>query len=533
MDGDTTTMTADEPTLTEKTMPNDELPKLLEALPEQVQAFIMSKQPRLKDQPANPEDFYGRDGEIAMLVDAVKTVTTGQTETSAITAEIMAAAPGAGKTSLLDAFERRLAKDGIGHIRLEPKDLLSPEAFSEAVIRHPPYCYFANAKAALTKTTDTIGVVVDSVFYIGTHAAAKLFTAGQADVPNTNVTEKVIQTWRQGKAPQPRDVVKAIDTMWRAGTVITVDEAQDLADLAEKGNPKKCATEIISTLTSPDPRGRAGIKRATICFFGLADTYQAVNELGSPTVNTHILSPLHADYVEMMINGAIDKATKRDEELNRWAKKKWTKILVKEFGDWTRHGQAATEATYDMLKKFGKQLMHEKWSTRAVRALANEYKESTYRHIRKRAATKGVKTWMRDIAVQALWCNGNKVNQGTMRDMLEQYIERKTPSLNEKEVEKRVERTTRRLLRSGIMDSTDDLRGHENLAAFYSPIPSLLQHLSGDEMAEQKAIRNLLKANGLNSNPNRRTKKLFRPKWFFWTKERSTALNKPAQDGTD
>lgn len=503
-------------------------------LPAEVMAFIDTQVPVLKDQPPDPKDFYGREIELDELMNAIQTVTSGQSLKGQAGIEIRAAAPGAGKTSLIDGLKRRLQREGIGHIRLKPTELTDPQRFSNAVKRQPPYSYFAQGQMILEKATNTISVTTDAVLHFTSHIIAKITTAGIADAPNTEITQKVIEQWRSNATPEPAEVVQAVNTMWRNGTVITFDEAQDLADVAGKGKAKQCAKAIIETLASLDPREQAGIDRAMLCCFGLADTPTAVHELGSPTVHTRVLAPLHPGYIRMMIRGAIRKGAAGNEELEAWADGEWTEGLTREFGDWTRHGQAAAQAAQDLLTEYGAELQSAEWADMALRTLVLKYRQSTYDGIREPIGNQKMERWMPELATQALWCNGNEVRRGSLEDAITNGILHHRQDLPEIELERKRERGLRRLMRCGLLDVTDRLPDSEDKRrdAYYSPIPSLLRDLSGTSPTDPRFIRRLLGKAGLNDDPEHRPRNMFQPTWPNWSPEIAAARQKRTKRGS-
>lgn len=495
-------------------------------LPPEVEVYIESREGRLKDAPIKPEDFFGREDELRFLSREIESVTQGTESRVAAPAQVVTAAPGAGKTSLLEALARRLAKNGIAVARLAPKQMLSAKAFSDAIRKQPPWSYFAKGGKIPKKDTDVITVEVDSTVHLTKPCFASFVSGGTAEVPNTEVSQKVIDAWRNDGTPKIDDVLQVLDTWWAKGTVICVDEAQDLGDLTDNNEAaENCASQIIRSTSHPDGRVLADIKRASLCCFGLADTPEVVQQLGSPTVVTTVLPPLHEDYVAMMIDQEINKAAGKNQQLAETMRGLWSEPLTAEFSDWTRHAEAGAEAAFDLLSDFGEKANNPSWSLQGVTALGTKYKERTYRDIRSRAVSKGVEKWMKDVAVQALWRNGNLVSQGLMHDAIDKCLKQRNPSEGLDKIEDKRRRVVLRLMRSGIMDRTDHLPNDAHEIAYYCPIPSLLTHLSADKLENPKATIRALKECGLGTKEPKAKSKRFRPTWTQWTPEKIKLLD--------
>lgn len=490
--------------------------------PDGVRAFIRICTGRMKDA---PDDFVGRVGELAKLHSAIARATAATDSATQSKGIVLSAAPGAGKTSIIEELARQLRKDNVAVADLNPEDITSAESFSEAVRGQSPWSDFARLWQVGKTAGESVTVLTDKIIQLGISAGATIIRGEKTEVPDVEPITSVVEVWRKKGTPTPEQVLRMLNHSRREGCVVMIDEAQTLRELTKRNSAaEKCATKIIRSLSHPKGRRQAGINRATIIFSGLTDTREVVWRLGSPAIDPMVLAPLHHDYVADMIANRIREGTKDDAPLAEAAIEAWTVTLVPEFGDWTRHGEAAAEAAEDIVRQFGRQAVDAPWGIGAVIKLADEYRNGAYLSIRERADEEGVTDELRDLISQALWRNGNIVTKAVVTEVTRTEMERTNRKASETKILRKTEDAISRMMRCGMLDTTAHLEQHRNLNGYYCPIPTLLRYLTNPPPANLPSLLEIIGQHGLQLDEPQPGDSLFQPEWEYWTKADVAAL---------
>lgn len=505
-------------------------------LPPEVRAFIQSQDPELKD---DPNHFVGRIGELDRLQRIVqRTMKAGKCKKPkrAPAGQIIFAAPGAGKTSLMTELTKRLQKLRMSVIEVKPNDITTPERFSAAIRRHKPWSRrkklmdFAEglARGLASGTDDVAKAAINTAFK--THGVP-------LEVDDLEVLQTAVNHWLANETPDTESVLKLLQHGRKGGCVLIIDEAQDMREHLNNGDYKAHMHLIIEYLGIPKSRRRLGIGQATVILAGLSDTPTVVEGVGSQGLKPKVLPPLPPADVREVINLAINDGAGKNADLATKAQRMWTEPIAQRYGDWTRHTQAGAQAIELLLEKYGEQMLTAPWRWTAIMTLGDLYRNEVYDSIlrRTRAAghTKGVSNELIDAVTLTLVYNGNRVEQRQLHRVISGTIKALTPEDadgTDSGVRALTSDTIQRMLRSGLLDRTDELpeAADRHPAAYYCPIPSLLDHTTLDQSPWHTDIMAILDEHKLHHTSPTSPDQRFRPLWGEWDDDEQTA-----EDPTD
>lgn len=481
-------------------------------MPVEVQDFVDEQGTGLKD---DPVEFVGRKKELDGLVRRIQRTTQGQDDEISLPAEMLIAAPGAGKTSMLTQLQGRLEKLGMAVVEANAEDFTSPEKFSDRVRKTPPWSDYATAKNVAAKVGESFVQGLDSLLGTGAQVVGIVATGGSVAKPDVDLVERVVKVWKNNGTPDIEDCLKLLDHGRAQGCVVLLDEAQELRELT--GDPKstegRVATQILRTLGKPKDRGKGDVSRSTLVLAGLSDTNAVVETLGSPGIEPRVLAPLPLASVRVMITNAIRVGAKQDEALQSEAIVAWLDLLAERYGDWTRIAQAGAEAARLLLKEYGGDAVHQKWGLGALVALADEKRRSVYRAAITRAEKENVSTLLRNAVSFGLLCNNNRIDHDTMDDVIDACALHREPGLTRAERRETREANVLRMLRAGLIDVTTHLPNAGSETHYYCPIPSLITHIADGIETRRKVIREILAGAGLRNKRPKKLDHLFQPQW--------------------
>lgn len=483
-----------------------------DAMPDDVLDFVDEQATAMKDQPVV---FVGREKELRGLENRIARTIQPHAGTAHLTAEMIIAAPGAGKTSLMVELAKRLRSNGVAVVEAHPEDLTDPKRFSDVIRKTPPWSDYTGIKNVGKKITKSFKEAIHSITETTVQTTASVATQSKVEKPDIDLIDRVVDVWRNDGTPDIEDSLRILDHGRAEGCVVMVDEAQMLRDDTQDKNstPAIVAGKVLRTLSKPKERADLGIQRTVLLLAGLSDTQATVDRLGSPGIEPRVLAPLPPKDVEIVIRNSIKVGSKGNKKLQNRAAKAWVPLLMERYADWTRIAQAGADAARIVLTEYGEQALDALWGLGALVAIADNNRKKVYQAAINRAEKEKVSPLTKDIVAFGLFCNGNKIGAQAMRALIESCIRQEYNDINKSELQDFRDEAILRLLRAGIMDSTGHLPHHHGGTSYYCPIPSLVRHISNQIESDQDIILETLTAARLSTERPKPGDLPFIPTW--------------------
>lgn len=495
-------------------------------IPPEVEAFIEHQDAELKDR---PDKFIGRVDELRSLQEMVERNTERRYNPDGTEIEggsrppgrMYIAAPGAGKTSLMEELEERLRKQGFSVIQTKPEDISTPEKFAAIIGEQPPWSsrdgrrrVYQAIGAGLARMTDRLGGA--------TLTGAALSSGVPLVIADLQMAQATMEKWQQGKALTTRETLQLLQHGSEKGCVLIVDEAQDIALYLDDKDKKEHINSVIRNLGIPADRKALKIQRATIILAGLSNTPTIVDNVGSQGIEPKVVAPLDESAIREVMRYAIWTGAGRNTELARIAEARWLEPLLAEYGDWTRQAQAGAQAAKLLLQEHGERLIKEDWGWTAVRKLADRFRDGVYGGILSRAQgsqkDKGAPEQVIEATTRGLIRNGNRIEQDKMTKLVDRTLETiPEPERTTTDAERMADaqRYIARMVRTGVLDQTRYLPNtmERTPQAYFCPIPSLLRYAEARPTMWLEPIQRALEHVELAAGDPTPIDKRFRPTW--------------------
>lgn len=486
----------------------------LRGLPVGAARLIRHAKGRLKDEPV---EFIGREDELARYEYAVRNAIAADDDkrpdgktVSGGTGLTITAAPGAGKTTVVRRLAERLRKDNIAVALIHASKLESPATLAEALKGQPPWSRQDWWQRLGVDAAHGLSVATDAAVQGGIGYAA-LQAGLPPEAPDLGIAKNLAKAWLNTPNPVIESTLRMLDIASANGTVLIIDEAQLVHDIAAGSDiGHRCVTHVINALATPAGRFDAGVARTTIILTGLSDTRRMVKQTGSWGLEPEILPPLPSHHVRELIRRGIRRGCDGDAQRAAPAEREWIGPLAEEFGDWTRHAQAASYASELILRECGQGAIDGN-GLYATALLAEKFRNSAYGNVIDTAEDDGVTREMIELVGHALHRNGNRISEAAMAELIKGGVNAGWQQLMNLEIA--VLATTHRLLRSGIIDRTAEISTITPAGYYYGPIPSMNHAITRDRPELNDAERTILLGAGLSIELPNSGQKPFQPDW--------------------
>lgn len=282
---------------------------------------------------------------------------------------IIANAPGAGKTTLREAYLEKREKEGITPIELGPAQLMHPEVFIEALVA---FAAPASQKGAEpTAETRSLRERLWSAWISCRAAGRILFVGGVATVaehvqpglgtPAATLTnaglavrdsmaEALLHTIDEAKVVTADRALGAIDQALKGQYILTVDEAHTWAD---PGLDRVGLHEVISAICSPSIRKSQEMRGGGLLISGLGNVKDNLDGLGLSRADIVWMRPLTRAHAETIVRYEIKQVGEEalGGELRTEVLDYWPKVLASSFEPWPQHAAVAGVTAATMLEE--------------------------------------------------------------------------------------------------------------------------------------------------------------------------------------
>lgn len=390
------------------------------------------------------------------------------------------AAPGAGKTSLIQHAQARLRADGIGALELPTRAFENAATFSEAVRKLPPWNQIEADKGLLQSLADGSASIADAL--ISAYATVRMqVVVGEIEPLMIQPVRAVLQAWRDGQVPEMPDVLHLLNQTAKKGMFVFVDEAQRIREIAGAQPRDSFAADAIGRLADPGVRGPAGMDHVNIVLAGLNDLKPTMESLGTYRMNHERLQALRPEAVQELIESNIDQANVSGTT-RALAKQGWTQMLMDSFGDWTHHARSAATAARELLDVADRHALDEPWGDIALRYLSERYRNTLYSIIIGNARKAGVSKNVRNAVAEAIRRNGGEVDSRKLTSLVGWTIQRegaRDPAPPDREqLQAATASAMRELLRSGVLEEISEDEHPAGAEVHRFGVPSLARYLT-------------------------------------------------------
>lgn len=476
-------------------------------LPAGAAELISNAEAAVKDA---PEHFIGRKDELRRYKRAIRDSVKPQPNHPSTPGITITAAPGAGKTSVITELTKQLREDDIAVALIHAQDLKTPQALATALKGQPPWNRKDWWERLGVNLAHGLSGAADISFQSTLNYAA-VKVGLPPEVPDLGIAKGLAERWLAEPAPTIADTLQMLDIGSGKGAVIIVDEAQQVHDFAERsGAARDCIESVINALATPSQRNQKSIARSSIVLTGLSDTRRMVKATGSWGLNPHVLAPLPRADVQELIRHHVRLGAGGDAGLSAAAEREWIQPLTDQFGDWTRHAQAAAQAAQLVLETCGEAAVRGN-GLYATGLLADRFRQDVYQNVMDAAEDDGVTKEIIDLVAHAFRRNQNRISNLDMTQLIRCAVKEGWHQiLNE---ESAILITTNRLLRAGIMDRTAEIKQITESGFYYSPIPSLLRAITKERPEPNSDELRLIAAADLRTAPPPPHEPVFQPDW--------------------
>lgn len=456
-----------------------ELAELLEQCPAEVRDQVAEESAELRGHPAQ---VLGRDSQLNKIERQLRKVAHGPKQRGSTKAQAVVDAPGAGKSTMLRELRKRLEATNVNVITMTASQIGDPERFSRRLREVPPWDrkdYRDRIAQALTTGGDKVlDQLISTLLSLGANQVVRAIQAIRGlEAPDIEPIHATLQAWREGRTPSIADMMRTLQNTNDQGTVIIIDEAQELAGY-EKGDPRReNAAEIMRMMNDPDNRADRKVWNVTMLLAGMQDTPVAIQGLTTIEPETTELGPVDPTTVRAMIASGIERAQATDGT-KTMAKAQWIEPLAQRYGDWTRHAQCAAEAARIVLTAGGDRAIHEPWGWALVLAKADEERLGLYREIERRATRHDIPGGLRTTTMLALQQHDGRLPEEDLTKLVEHWLQQHKPEADHATISKLAKQRIHAMQRTGMIGRRKN--------KYIAPIPSLMDHMTR-ETPEQLA----------------------------------------------
>lgn len=450
---------------------------------------------------AHPDKVLGRDKELKEIKRHLTKVTKGPRKSTGVKAQAIVGSPGAGKSTMLKQIRLDLEADGTNVIKLVAADVTRPERFSQKVRDHPPWnrqdLWDRIAEAATTSGASVLDDIINTFTTPGLKHLVRIAQILKGiEAEDMGPVTEALRAWREGQTPTMASVMRLLQNTNDRGTVIIIDEGQELASYHRDAPRGEAAAEVLRMMNDPDARAEARVWNVTMLIGGMTDIPEVVKGLTTIRPDPHILDAVPLDAARAMIVNGIDRSQVNEADKAR-AKTQWVDPLTARYSDWTRHAQCGAEAARIVLDHAGARALDEPWGLALVLDKADAERRELYDEIVTRARDNGVISDLQYVVMRALAANQRRLSETNMIRLVGTWIidvdqgPQGKLRVMDPEIKAASDQMIRDMNRSGMIAIRD--------GEYISPIPSLVRYITQTLRTDREEAARIIQKAGLAS----------------------------------
>lgn len=260
-------------------------------------------------------------------------------------AMLLTNAPGSGKSTVLDEFRFRWARDGCPVIQIGADAFLSRPEFVDQLQSTDLWRREPSPEMRRWAKFQAAGLLT-WILYQGSRAFATLKQVPpppDASLRRWMEVANELHEMTKAKPPStPEDALVAIDQACRKGFVIAVDECSGWQGHGDSA----VAKGLLNLVADATRRRGAGVQGAGLLLAGLSDAQVVTDQLTLSRAKIVHLEPLSREECAELIRTELRAAGAPPS-----IEERWTATLSRDFGMWTQHSRRAASVASEMIKR--------------------------------------------------------------------------------------------------------------------------------------------------------------------------------------